>query len=161
MQARVRSWHETLNGRLKNWCILAQVYCHNIIAHGTVFHACVVVTQLSIANGEPLFKVEYGHQLNYIVTTPCNTSNTLFPTITYVTPKTIRGQLVGQPPKIPQPHHARVQKKYDDVYRLVWATKVALVAICLVLPALVLGYKSFNVSMYHVPVPLPRLSRYL
>ncbi len=26
-------------------------------------------------------------------------------------------------------------------------------AICLVFPALVLGYKSFNVSMYHVPVP--------
>ncbi len=38
-------------------------------------------------------------------------------------------------------------------YRLVWATKVVLAAICLVFPALVLGYKSFNVSMYHVPVP--------
>ncbi len=34
-----------------------------------------------------------------------------------------------------------------------WATKVALAAICLVFPALVLGYNSFNVSMYHVPVP--------
>jgi hypothetical protein len=39
------------------------------------------------------------------------------------------------------------------IYRLVWATKVALAAICLVFPALVLGYKSINVSMYHVPVP--------
>ncbi len=38
------------------------------------------------------------------------------------------------------------------LYRLVWATKVALAAICLVFPALVLGYESFNVSMYHVPV---------
>jgi hypothetical protein len=38
-------------------------------------------------------------------------------------------------------------------YPLVWATKVALAAICLVFPALVFGYKSFNVSMYHVPVP--------
>ncbi len=38
-------------------------------------------------------------------------------------------------------------------YCLVWATKVALAAICLVFPALVLGYKSFNASMYHVPVP--------
>jgi hypothetical protein len=60
MQAHVRSWHETLNERLKNWGILAQVYRHDIVAHGTVFHACAVVRQLSIANGEPLFEVEYG-----------------------------------------------------------------------------------------------------
>jgi hypothetical protein len=50
MQACVRSQHETLNKQLKNWGILAQVYCHDIIAHGMVFHACTVVTQLSIAN---------------------------------------------------------------------------------------------------------------
>jgi hypothetical protein len=48
MQARVRSWHETLNGQLKNWAILTQVYRHGIVAHGTVFHACTVVMQLSI-----------------------------------------------------------------------------------------------------------------
>ncbi len=40
-----------------------------------------------------------------------------------------------------------------NTYCLVWVTKVALAAICLVFPALVLGYKSFNVLMYHVPVP--------
>ncbi len=39
-------------------------------------------------------------------------------------------------------------------YRLVWATKLLLAAIGLVFPALVLGYKSFNCSMYHVPVPM-------
>ncbi len=44
-------------------------------------------------------------------------------------------------------------RTYHTKYRLVWATKVALAAICLIFPALVLGYKSFNVSMYHVPVP--------
>ncbi len=49
MQAHVRSLHE----------ILAQVYRHDILTHGTVFHVCTVVTQLSIANGEPLFEVEY------------------------------------------------------------------------------------------------------
>jgi hypothetical protein len=38
-------------------------------------------------------------------------------------------------------------------YRLVWATKLLLAAIGLVFPAIVLGYKSFNCSMYHVPVP--------
>ncbi len=32
----------------------------------------------------------------------------MFPTITYVTLKTTWGQLVGQPPKIPQPQHSRV-----------------------------------------------------
>ncbi len=39
-------------------------------------------------------------------------------------------------------------------YCLVWATKLLLTAIDLVFPALVLGYKSFNCSMYHVPVPM-------
>jgi hypothetical protein len=36
IQAPVRSQHETLNGRLKNWGILGQVYRHNIAVHGTV-----------------------------------------------------------------------------------------------------------------------------
>jgi hypothetical protein len=40
-----------------------------------------------------------------------------------------------------------------EPYRLVWATKLSLAAIGLVFPALVLGYKSFNCPMYHVPVP--------
>jgi hypothetical protein len=39
------------------------------------------------------------------------------------------------------------------IYHLVWATKLLLAAIGLVSPALVLGYKSFNCSMYHLPVP--------
>jgi hypothetical protein len=38
-------------------------------------------------------------------------------------------------------------------YRLVRATKLLLAAIGIVFPALVLGYKSFNCSMNHVPVP--------
>ncbi len=41
----------------------------------------------------------------------------------------------------------------EILYRLVWATKLLLAAIVLVFPALGLGYKSFNCSMYHVPVP--------
>ena len=59
MQGRVRARHETLNGRLKNWGILSQVYRHNVLQHGMVFRACAVVTQLTIENGEPLFEVEY------------------------------------------------------------------------------------------------------
>ena len=58
MQGRVRVRHNTLNGRLKNWGILSQVYRHNIMRHGDVFQECAVVTQLTIKNGEPLFEVE-------------------------------------------------------------------------------------------------------
>ncbi len=59
MQGRVRVRHETLNRRLKKWGIPSQVFCLNIMQHGNVFRVCVVVTQLPIENGEPLFKVEY------------------------------------------------------------------------------------------------------
>ena len=52
--------HEMLNGRLKNWGILSQVFRHHITRHGNVFWACVVVMQLTIQDGEPLFEVEYG-----------------------------------------------------------------------------------------------------
>jgi hypothetical protein len=40
-----------------------------------------------------------------------------------------------------------------NMYPLVWATELLLAAIGLVFPALVLGYKSFNRSIYQVPVP--------
>jgi hypothetical protein len=60
MQGRVRARHEMLNGRLKNWGILSQVFRHHIMMHGDVFRACAVVTQLTIQDGEPLFEVEYG-----------------------------------------------------------------------------------------------------
>jgi hypothetical protein len=59
MQGRVRARHEKLNGRLKNWGIFSQVYPHGIMRHGDVFRSCAIVTQLTIENGEPLFKVEY------------------------------------------------------------------------------------------------------
>jgi hypothetical protein len=58
MQGRVRAHHETLNGRLKNWGVLSQVFRHHIMMNGDVFRACVVVTQLTIQDGEPLFEVE-------------------------------------------------------------------------------------------------------
>ncbi len=59
MQGRVGACHETLNGRLKNWGILSQVFCHHITMHGDVFRACAVVTQLTVENGELLFEAEY------------------------------------------------------------------------------------------------------
>jgi hypothetical protein len=62
MQGIARSRHETFNRRLKNWGILGDVYRHDIREHGTVFYACAVITQLAVANGEPLFEVEYGDE---------------------------------------------------------------------------------------------------
>jgi len=59
MQARVRSRHETINGRFKTWGILSQVYRHDIRRHGEVFRAVAVITQLDIENGSPLFQVDY------------------------------------------------------------------------------------------------------
>ncbi len=59
MQGKARAHHETFNGWLKNWGILSQVYRHNIMSHGDVFRACGVVTQHTVANGEPLFEVEF------------------------------------------------------------------------------------------------------
>ncbi len=47
----------------------------------------------------------------------------------------------------------RVIARLDPEYRLVWATELSLAAIGLVFPVLVLGCKSFNCSMYQVPVP--------
>ncbi len=51
MQGRVRARHKMLNGWLKNWGILSQVYRHDIMRHGEVFRVCAVVTQLTIENG--------------------------------------------------------------------------------------------------------------
>ncbi len=62
MQSTARSRHETFNGRLNNWGILEKVYRHDITVHSMVFYPCAVITQLSAANGEPLFEVEYGDE---------------------------------------------------------------------------------------------------
>jgi len=40
----VRALDEKLNGWLKNWGILSQVFCHHIMMQGDVFRACAVVT---------------------------------------------------------------------------------------------------------------------
>ncbi len=59
IQGRVRARHKMLNGWLKIWGILSQVFHHHIMMHGNVFRACAVATQLTIQDGEPLFEVEY------------------------------------------------------------------------------------------------------
>lgn len=59
MQQKVRSRHETVNKRFKQWKILKEEYRHNIEDHGSVFRAIAVLTQLAIENGEPLYEVDY------------------------------------------------------------------------------------------------------
>jgi hypothetical protein len=59
MQGRVKARHKMLNRQLKNRGILSQVYQHDIMQHDKVLRVCAVVTQLTIENGEPLFKMEY------------------------------------------------------------------------------------------------------
>ena len=59
MQSRVRSRHETLNGRFKCWGILKQIYQHDVAKHSQVFWAIAVIIQLAINDGQALFGVEY------------------------------------------------------------------------------------------------------
>jgi hypothetical protein len=47
MQGRVRAHLKTLNGQLKNWGILSQVFCHHISMQGNVFWACAMLTQFT------------------------------------------------------------------------------------------------------------------
>ena len=59
MQQRVRNRQETVNKRMKNWGVLKQVYRHRFSGHGDLFTAIAVITQITIDNGEPLFKCGY------------------------------------------------------------------------------------------------------
>lgn len=59
MQKRVQGRHETVNARLKVFKILEERYRHDITQHGYVFRAVAVIAQLSIKNGDPLFKCDY------------------------------------------------------------------------------------------------------
>ena len=55
LQKRVQGRHETINARLKAFAILRKRYRHDVTQHGWVFRAVVVLAQLSIKNGDPLF----------------------------------------------------------------------------------------------------------
>ena len=59
MMGIVRRRQETVNRRFKQWSILAHKFRHDLGMHGSVFSAIVVISQLAIENGEPLFQVAY------------------------------------------------------------------------------------------------------
>ena len=54
---RARARHENFNGRLKNFSILAEKFCHGHQKHHWVFEAICVITQYEIEGGHPLIDV--------------------------------------------------------------------------------------------------------
>ena len=54
---RIRSRHETVNKRIKQFGCLSQTYRHSLQKHQLLFKVVLVLTQLSIENGEPLFRI--------------------------------------------------------------------------------------------------------
>jgi hypothetical protein len=60
----VRSRHETVNKRFKQWGCLNKLFRHQPSKHQSVFGAVAVLTQLAIENGEPLFGVFYNDTSN-------------------------------------------------------------------------------------------------
>jgi hypothetical protein len=57
--ASVRARHETVNKRFKQFEILKRVFRHDVQHHQPAFGACVVITQIAIERGEPLYQVDY------------------------------------------------------------------------------------------------------
>jgi hypothetical protein len=58
-KSRARACQETVNKRFKQWGCLKQCFHHDLSKHKHVFQAVVVLTQLSINNGEALFGVNF------------------------------------------------------------------------------------------------------
>jgi hypothetical protein len=54
-----RAMHETVNGWLQTFRVLSTVFRHDRNLHQFVFHAVVVITQISFENGSPPFSVTY------------------------------------------------------------------------------------------------------
>ena len=57
--SQLRGRHEGINGKLKRWGILRQLFRHNRNKHHIVFKSCITLTQLLIDYGERSFKVEH------------------------------------------------------------------------------------------------------
>lgn len=53
-----RARHETINGRLKTWGILKNVFRHGSEKHHIAFRSVLVLVEISIENGCPPFQVE-------------------------------------------------------------------------------------------------------
>lgn len=56
---KARARHETCNRRFKHWGVLSQRFRHELTDHRKIFGSIVVITQIELRNGHPLFQVEY------------------------------------------------------------------------------------------------------
>ena len=56
-KSRARCRHESFNSRLKNYGVLVERFRHPIHKHKAVFEAVLVICQLQLENGNPLFDV--------------------------------------------------------------------------------------------------------
>ena len=55
----MRARHETANKIIKQFSALSEIFRHNLDVHSDFVYAAVVITQISIEMGEPLFQVGY------------------------------------------------------------------------------------------------------
>ena len=62
-----RARHETINGRLKNWGILKQIFRHHRNKHHIVFKCILVLTQIDIETGNPPFQVTGYHDSAFAI----------------------------------------------------------------------------------------------
>lgn len=58
-KAEARARHECINGKLKSFSALKQVFRHHHHHHAAVFTAVAVLTQLEIDNGGATYDVHY------------------------------------------------------------------------------------------------------
>jgi hypothetical protein len=56
-KARVKSRHETFNGRIKSFLVLAMPFRHDISQHQQCFESVCIAVQYDIENGHPLFQI--------------------------------------------------------------------------------------------------------
>lgn len=57
LHKRILARHETINKRIKQFNILSVPFRNNLKRHPMVFHAILNLTQTSLENGEPLFRI--------------------------------------------------------------------------------------------------------
>ena len=58
---KVRARHETANKIIKQFSSLAAIFRHDLFKHSDFVHVSVVLTQICIEMGEPLFQVDYNN----------------------------------------------------------------------------------------------------
>lgn len=61
-----RGRHETINGKLKRWGCLRQLFRHDRHKHHIVFKACLTLTQLLLDYGERSFDVENYRAMGFV-----------------------------------------------------------------------------------------------